>query len=124
MLPKKELNIYPLNKSNLKALISHYFDQFEIDKYESLEYLSSKSSLQLNQIEFVLRKLSEAYNPIFNQELKTNIKLTNLFQYGFDALALSEDEWKGSKERIRITHKFKDFVKSSEIDIQYLETNN
>ena len=70
MLPKKELNIYPKNDENIKAIISYYFDSYEIDLSESLEYLQAKTSISLNQMEFILRKLSEAFRSIFSKNLK------------------------------------------------------
>lgn len=124
MLPKKELNIYPKSEENLNALISFYFEQFEIDMSESFEFLKTKSSISLNQIEFILRKLNEAYISIFLSNLNGKIKLSNLLSYGFDALTKNEKEWNGSTSRIKITKEFRDFVNKTEIDINYLERNN
>ena len=124
MLPKKEINIYPKSEENLNALISFYFDQFEIDLSESLEFLQMKSSISLNQIEFTFRKLNEAFIPIFSVNLNGKIKLLNLLSYGFDALTKNEKDWNGSSSRIKITKEFRDFVKKTEIDINYLEKNN
>jgi len=124
MLPKKEFNIYPKSEENFNALISFYFDQFEIDLSESLEFLKTKSSISLNQIEFIFRKLNEAYIPIFSANLNGKIKLSNLLSYGFDALTKNEKDWNGSLPRIKITKEFRDFVKKTEIDINYLEKNN
>ena len=124
MLPKKELNIYPKSEENFNALISFYFDQFEIDLSESLDFLKTKSSISLNQIEFIFRKLNEAYIPIFSANLNGKIKLSNLLSYGFDALTKNEKDWNGSLPRIKITKEFREFVKKTEIDINYLEKNN
>ena len=124
MLPKKELNIYPKNDENINALISYYFKHYDIDLLESLEFLKAKDSTSLNQIEFILRKISEAYTSIFTTNLNGQIKLTNLLSYAFDALTKNEKEWKGSFNRNRITKEFKDFVKKTEVDFDYLEKNN
>lgn len=124
MLPKKELNIYPKNDENINALILYYFKHYDIDLLESLEFLKAKDSTSLNQIEFILRKISEAYTSIFTTNLNGQIKLTNLLSYAFDALTKNEKEWKGSFNRNRITKEFKDFVKKTEVDFDYLEKNN
>lgn len=124
MLPKTELNIYPKSDENINALISYYFKQYDIDLLESLEFLKAKDSTSLNQLEFILRKISEAYTSIFITNLNGQIKLTNLLSYAFDALTKNEKEWKGSSNRNRITKEFKDFVKKTEVDFDYLEKNN
>lgn len=124
MLPKKELNIYPKNDENIKALISYYFDTYEIDLSESLDFLKAKTLTSLNQMEFVLRKLSEAFIPIFSINLKGKIKLTTLLSYGFNALTKNENDWNISKPGIKITKEFRDFVSQTEIDIDFLERNN
>ena len=77
--------------------VSNHFDSFEIDNSESIEFLHKKTSLKLNQIEFVLRKISEAYEVIFKEQLNDNIKLTNLMNYGFETLTLDRKNWNRSK---------------------------
>ncbi|MBG6112229.1 hypothetical protein IWX84_003132 [Flavobacterium sp. CG_9.10] len=44
--------------------------------------------------------------------------------YSVDALTKKRTEWNGSQNRIRITQEFLDYVKKTEIDIDYLERNN
>lgn len=124
MLPKKELNIYPKSEENIKALISYYFDAFDLDLSDSLDFLKQKNSISLNQIEFVVRKLSEAYLTIFQTNLKGVIQLKNLLNYGFDALTINETDWVGNKPRLAIIKSFRDFVRKTEIDYDYLEKNN
>lgn len=124
MLPKKELNIYPKSEENFKALISFYFDTYEIDLTESVEFLNEKTSFSLNQIEFVLRKISEAYKSIFRENLNGKIKLTNLMSYGFETLTLEPRNWKRSQSGIRIMELFLEFVRKTEIDTSFLERNN
>jgi hypothetical protein len=124
MLPKKELNIYPKSEENFKALISFYFDSYEIDLTESIDFLNSKTSYSLNQIEYVLRKISEAYKTIFRENLKGKITLTNLMQYGFESLTVVEKDRRRSQSGKKIMKLFLNFVKKTEIDINFLETNN
>lgn len=109
MMPSNEPNIYPKSDENLKALISFYFDIFDIDKKDALEKLKEKDFLSLNQCEFILRKLSEAYKPVFTKNLNGEIKLTNLIAYGIDALHNEEISRNGSRNRQRITKEFKKF---------------
>jgi len=125
MIPKKKLNIYPKNKTNVKALIDHYFAELELDTQSEMEFLMvEKSSLELNQIEFLCRKINEGFNIVFKPNLNGKIELKNLLSYSVDALTKNKTEWNGSRNRIRITQEFLDFVKNTEIDIDYLERNN
>lgn len=121
MLPKKELNIYSKSDENITELVSYFFD---VDLSESLEFLKQQTSVSLNQMEFVLRKISEAYPSVFEPNLIGVIKLTNLLTYGFEALTVNEKDWTGSKPRINITRAFRDFVLKIEIDNNYLEKDN
>lgn len=116
MIPLQKLNIYPKSDENLKALISYYFDSFEIDRSDSIEYLHKKTSLKLNQIEFVLRKISEAYEVIFKEHLNDNIKLTNLMNYGFESLTVDRKNWNRSKSGIKIMELFLEFVQKTEFE--------
>ena len=125
MIPKKKLNIYPKNETNVKALIDHYFAELELNTQSAMEYLIvEKSSLELNQIEFLCRKINEGFTDVFRPNLNGEIELKNLLSYTVDALTKSKTEWNGSRNRIRITQEFLDFVKKTEIDIDYLERNN
>ncbi len=112
MLPKKELNIYPKSDENLQYLISFYFGEYDINRENGVEILREKTSLGLNQVEFIVKKLSEAYKPIFQKHLKGQITISNLLKYGFDAL--TDSEVNGSKNRELITEEFEEFVKQSE----------
>ncbi|PKH52574.1 hypothetical protein CXF68_18530 [Tenacibaculum sp. Bg11-29] len=122
MLPKKELNIYPKTPENIDALICFYFDDYELDKQGSNEMLMKKTSLSLNQIEFIARKLSEAWNPMFNNFFYGKTTISNLMRYGIDGLTKYEKDWSfgpNSKGRPKIKE-FLAFVKNTEIDISFL----
>lgn len=125
MIPKKKLNIYPKNNSNIQAIIKYYFTDLELNTEGVMEYLKNeKSSLELNQIQFICRKINEGYSNIFRPNLNGQIELKNLLSYAVDALTKNRTEWNGSQNRLRITQEFLDFVKRTEIDIDYLEKNN
>lgn len=125
MLPQKKLNIYPKNETNVQSIIEYYFVEFELNNEGVMDYLiKEKSSLAINQIEFICRKINECYHSIFRQNLKGQIELKNLLSYSVDALTKKRTEWNGSQNRIRITQEFLDYVKKTEIDIDYLERNN
>ena len=125
MIPKKKLNIYEKNEINVKALIKYYFDELELDTQGVMEYIMiEKSSIELNQIEFLCRKINEGFINVFRPNLNGEIALKNLLAYSVSALTEDKSEWKGSKSRIRITQEFLNFVKQTEIDIDYLEKNN
>ena len=125
MIPKKKLNIYPKNNSNIQAIIKYYFTELELNTEGVMEYLmNEKSSLELNQIQFICRKINEGYLNIFRPNLKGQIELKNLLSYAVDALTKDKNEWNGSQNRIKITQAFLDFVKQTEINIDYLEKNN
>ena len=114
MLPSKKYNIYPRNNENLEALLSFYFDEFDVEQDEALGELQKYPMLATNQIEYIFRKLTEAYQPIFKKHLKGKITLKNLIAYGVDALKNSEPKKSGSQNRRMITKEFKEFVKKSE----------
>ena len=122
MLPKKELNIYPKSEENLKALISFYLDQYDVIDDNGLQLLKEKTSLSLNQVEFMFRKISEAYIPIFQKHFKSPMTISNLLKYAIDAL--SEGNVHGSQNRVLITKEFEEFIRRTEIDFAYLEKNN
>lgn len=48
MLPKREDNIYPKTEENIKALLSFYFDKYDINQVGAIEAIMSKTSLSLN----------------------------------------------------------------------------
>ena len=122
MLPNKELNIYPKSDENLKSLISYYFDKYDLNLENGIEIIQKKTSLSLNQIEFIIRKLSEAYVPIFKKHMNGQITISNLLTYGIDGL--TEKEVRRSQSGMQISNEFVDFVKKTEIDFDYLEKNN
>lgn len=110
MIPKPELNIYPKTKKNVKALISFYFDKYDLKNDGAVDAILAKTSLSLNQVEYILKKLSESYLEIFEPESINSI--SNLFRYGVDGLTKTESEWsfgQYSKGRL-IIKKFIDFI--------------
>jgi hypothetical protein len=122
---EKKLNIYPKNDTNIQAIIEYNFAELELNTEGVMEYLmNEKSSLELNQIEFICRKVNKGYLNIFRPNLKGQIELKNLLSYAVDALTKNRTEWNGSQNRIRITQEFLDFIKQTEINIDYLEKNN
>lgn len=112
MVPPKDLNIYPKNDENLTALLSYYFDKYDVNQEKGVEMLKKRTSLSLNQVEFIIKKLSEAYSPIFKKHLKGEIIISTLIQYGFDALTGTEVY--GSKNGKLITKEFAEFVSQTE----------
>ncbi|WP_028123283.1 hypothetical protein [Epilithonimonas tenax] len=109
MLPLKKLNIYPKSKENVQALIDFYFGDIDIGQRNALEILEKYPYLSLNQIEFIILKLSEAYEPIFRTKLNGKIQFSNLFSYGVQAL-VEDNVTNSSNNRNLITKEFRDFV--------------
>ena len=111
MLPLNSNNIYPKSDENLKAIVAYYFDQYDnLDASGFLDVINNYSSLSLNQIEFIAKKISEGYESIFEKNLKGTKKIENLFKYAIEAIRLQPNEDKGSKNRIRITNEFRTFL--------------
>jgi hypothetical protein len=116
-LPKKDLNIYPKTNKNLKALFSFYFDKYDLLEGDSVEEMMKITSLSLNQIEFIARKLSESWEIIFIGFFKTTkTSISNLMFYGIDGITKPEEEWRYapySSARSKIKE-FIEFVKKTE----------
>ena len=111
MLPLKSDNIYPKTEENLKAIAAFYFDQYDnLDSSGFLDVLNNYSSLSLNQIEFIAKKISEGFKSVFEPNLKFSKRIENLFRYAIEASTLEPNEFKGSKNRIRITNEFRNFL--------------
>lgn len=125
MLPKKELNIYPKSEENLNALLSYYFDRYDIQRGNILEEIEAKPSLSLNQVDFIIRKLSESYKEIFEVFLQHGTTIsTTLFNYGIEALTVNEEQWRGSQNRLDKIKEFLKFVQKTEKDFNFLEKYN
>ena len=125
MLPKKELNIYPKSEENLNALLSFYFDKFDIQRGNILEEIKNKSSLSLNQIDFIIRKLSESYKELFEVFLQHGTTtFTTLFNYGIEALTINEEQWLGSQNRLVKLKDFLKFVQKTEKNYNFFEKYN
>ena len=127
MLPKKTLNIYPKTEENINALLHFYFDEFNLPWEDSVEKIITHSNLSLNQIEFIVRKLSESWILIFKDFFynKTST-VSNLLAYGIEALTKDKKDWttKETSPRGKKTLEFLIFVKQTETDFNFLETNN
>ncbi|NDV17766.1 hypothetical protein GO009_17275 [Muricauda sp. TY007] len=126
MLPKKELNIYPKNEENIRAILEFYFGKYDFPEDNATEYLMSFTSLTLNQTEFIARKLSESWESVFKEFLHEKTTIQNLMKYGIDGFTKSANEIspKPKNPRRIKTLEFMEFVKSTEIDFEYLEKNN
>jgi hypothetical protein len=117
-IPKKTNNIYPKTKKNVKYLINYYFDDLEPNREGVIEYILSKTSLSLNQIEFIVQKTAENYS-FFIQNFSNNSLLTFL-KSAVDVLTKEPDEWDGSINRITLLSKIKNrFQNKDEFDDDY-----
>lgn len=116
MLPNKELNIYPKSEENINALLCFYFNKYNLDKENSTKTIMYYSSLSLNQIEFIVRKLSESFEEIFNPFFKNGRpSIDNLMRYGIEGLTKKEEDWSfapTSSARPKIKE-FVEFVKGT-----------
>lgn len=125
MLPKNEFNIYPKTEENLNALLLFYFGKYDLTMENAIEDLITKTSLSLNQVEFIVRKLSESYKVLFEDFFKNKKPtVTNLINYGIEALTIDEAKWQGSKPRLAKIKDFLGYVQKTEKDYEYLEKYN
>lgn len=102
---------YPYSSSSLEIKREICGIRYDVNKDNGVKILK-ETSLSLNQIEFIFKKLSEAYIPVFKKHLKGQITISNLIQYAIDAL--SETKMNGSQNRILITNEFKEFARRTE----------
>lgn len=127
-LPHKQYNIYPKTRENAYAVLSYYFDDyFLFNKKEGVEFIMQNDTLSMNQIEFVARKLSECWPTLFREIFSENtISYENIMNIGILALTIPESRWGYSKSnQIRpIIRKFITYVNTTEVDLNYLITNN
>ena len=84
-LPSPQNNLYPTTSKNLESLINFYFDSLEHDREGVLEYLKSRTSLKLNEIEFAVKHTSYLYTSFFLNEFKHK-KLALFLSYSIDAI--------------------------------------
>lgn len=126
MLPKKELNIYPKTKENIQAILNFYFGKYNFPEDNAIEYIMSFTGLTLNQIEFITKKLSESWESVFKEFLHEKTTIQNLIKYGIDGFTKSAQQLspKPKNPRRIKTLEFMEFVKNTEIDLEYLERNN
>ena len=116
MIPKKEENIYPRNKENIRAIIDFYFSIPDGD----LKYLFEQKKLSTNQIEFIANKVSK-YSYFFEMKLdKTGMTVANLMNYGISALSELETNWEGDNHRKEIIKEFKELVLKNDDELNHL----
>ncbi|KQT16465.1 hypothetical protein ASG31_13200 [Chryseobacterium sp. Leaf404] len=112
-LPLKNDNVYPKTKKNINHLLNFYFNDLEPNRIGSTEYLISKTSLTLNQVEFIVKKLFENYNYIqglFNM----NADLKLLLSSTTEAITKASDLWTGSENRKILLSKIKNKIDYNE----------
>ncbi len=111
VLPKFDSCSYPRTTENINAMLSHYFDKYNIRREGGIEIIQQETRFSMNQIEFIVRKVSEAYTPIFLVHLKEPMTDKNLIQYGLEAL--SNKEINRSQSGVVITTELKKFIRDS-----------
>lgn len=105
-LPEKKENIYPKNEENLKALLSFYFD---CDLGNYTEHLNNEFTL--NQLEKIAQ-ITHVHVDFLRDKIGTlGGNASNFLQYGIDAMAKNELEWRGSKNRKQITKDLKEVIR-------------
>ncbi len=127
ILPNRELNIYPKTEENLNAILSFYFDKYLLsDKQKGVKYIMENDNLSMNQIEFIARKMSECWPIIFKDHFPNNTSYANIMHLGILGLTVPDIKWEYSKSnRIRpVISEFIEYVNTTEVDIDYLMTNN
>ena len=115
MIPERNKNIYPTNDENIRAIINFYF-QIPDGK---IEFLFEQKKLAINQIEFIAKQVSDNLHFIENSVGSYGLTISNAMTYGIDAMTELESNWKGSKNRIRITKELKELIiKSKDLDFR------
>ena len=76
--------------------------------------------------EQMVAELDEYFEEILTDEDLEFLQYCNNEQLDVlvETLTKDKNEWNGSQNRIKITQAFLDFVKQTEINIDYLEKNN
>ncbi len=115
-IPNKLDNIYPKTRKNLKHLINFYFDDLEPDREGLLEFLISKTSLTLNQLEFILKITAENFH--FFKKNFNHKKLLVFLPYTIDVLIKPADLWEGSENKIQLLVKLRDLIEGKIEDIE------
>jgi hypothetical protein len=106
MLPSKKDNIYPRKKANILAFINYYFDI----KHGDLQWLYDLKEIELNQIEFIAKKVSENQDYLDSEFKIRGNTVSNYMKYGVDALFYGLDQFKKENERKRITKELRDLM--------------
>lgn len=107
MIPGKDKNIYPLTRENVRAVLNFYFQFPDGD----IEWLFEQRELSINQIEFIARQVSDNIT-YFTLHMPNGLTISNIMNYGIDALSNPEINWRGSKSRLNIAKGFKEIVKN------------
>ena len=105
--PLAEDNIYPFTNENVEALLNHYlyFEKGDIG------WIYKLKDFNLNQLEFVVRKISE-----FEYFLDTHFRkgrgktISNYLHYGIDACYNMKTINKPSGSRIKITSELRNLI--------------
>jgi len=113
LLPQKKENIFIKSEENLKCLLEFYFDRFGINKEGAIAFLLNKTSLSLNQVEYIIKKLSESYELIFEDVFQPTTVI-KLLQSGFDAFTLKKFQGQGTPSCKAKALKFLEYVINSE----------
>jgi len=109
MLPKKEDNIYPYTKKNVKALLNHCFSI----PFGDIDWIFDLKNLEINQLEYIAKQVM-LHESFFKKNLGEYGRTVNNFMtYGIDALLHESDTWEGSKSRKRITKEFRDLISNN-----------
>lgn len=110
MLPNKQANIYPRTIENINAILDYYFT----NSLGSINWLYEQKEIELNQIEFIAKKVSENLE-MLNTEVNGSIDMTvsNAMKYGVDAICSDLENVKQTN-RVRITKILKQaFIESN-----------
>lgn len=93
MLPIQTDNIYPKSEDNLECLLGFYFDKFDLSSGSAIEFLMTKRSLKLNQIEFIVKVTSLAWTDVLKKHFRPNPDLGNVLRHTTEGLTRDEDQW-------------------------------
>ena len=93
------LNIYPLNKENLEALLNYFCPNDEIG---DIDWILKQNQLKLNQIEFALKMALPFKDVVFNEVGGSGNTISNLLSYACAAL-FNFKKGEPSRNRKRIT---------------------
>lgn len=94
------LNIYPMNKENLKAMLDYYLPGFYSGEFESLYKNITNTPLTLIELETYLGKILQHIAVLFEQ---THIDQSNILSYAIEVFYMIK--WDGigkNNERLNV----------------------